>query len=354
MRARALRRSFRRLILAAVVGPAAAVPVVACAGGPDSPDDAARSANGNGNDGDESTSGSATGGGSNSSSTFAGECRAAEKLDAAAVTCGSFVIELVGDPTTCKWNETGDGTYQFCQDVCGQFVSSCKRRGTSGVECVAPCAVDGRRYTDLDDSSAPRAHDVASYLARMAFFEAASVDSFTLLRDELTKHGAPRALVAACTTARNDEIRHARMASRLARRHGGAVLAPPDLAASGARALEEIAIENAVEGCVRETFGVLVGMWQAEHAPTKELRAFFAKLAHDESRHAALALRVDAWVRTRLDAAAIARLDAAHARALAELEASLATEPVSGLGLPRPVDAARIFAAWTATTSLAA
>jgi hypothetical protein len=264
-----------------------------------------------------------------------------------APNCGIYFVSIQGDTSACGFNDDGSGSDEVCNSICKDgFVSSCKLSGT-GVQCNAPCAVDGRRYTVLDDACAPTASDVASYLARMAFFEAASVDSFALLERELAMHEAPAALIRSCTRAKRDEVAHARMARTLARRHGGVIVSPPSLPEMDPRALEAIAIENAVEGCVRETFGVLVGTWQAEHAPTKELRAFFGALAHDESRHAALALRIDAWLTDRLSIEARERVEEARSRALAELEASLDAEPVAGLGLPSVARVKQLFASWT-------
>ncbi len=238
------------------------------------------------------------------------------------------------------------GTTEVCSRLCGGPVSSCKVNPqctntscTYGLVCSSPCAVDGRRYTGLDDREAPTGDTVGSYLARMAFFEAASVDAFALLADELATHDAPRSLIRACRVAKHDEVRHARMARTLAKRHGGVLVEPPapSPAKSRDRAhdLEAIATENAVEGCVRETFGVLIGMWQAEAAPTAELRAFFGAITQDELRHAALSMRIDAWLRSQLSPEAIERVDGARAHAIAALEASfLEHEPPAGLGLP--------------------
>jgi hypothetical protein len=189
----------------------------------------------------------------------------------------------------------------------------------------------------------------------MAFFEAASVDAFARLERELARHGAPASLRRSCRVAAADEVRHARMAAKLALKFGGTVVAPPP-ASAHAQSLEDLAIENAVEGCVRETFGVAIGMWQAEAAPTKQLRSFFAAIAQDESRHATLAARVDAWLRSKLSPAARERVERAREEALAALEASLlAHDPPPGLGMPTASQAHALFLQWRATgASLAA
>ncbi|MCY1008004.1 hypothetical protein OV079_21085 [Nannocystis pusilla] len=73
------------------------------------------------------------------------------------------------------------------------------------------------------------------------------------------------------------------------------------------RSLEALARENAVEGCVRETFGALVARYQASVAADEPLRRLFAAIAEDELDHAALAWDVATWLNGQLDEAARAR-----------------------------------------------
>ena len=108
---------------------------------------------------------------------------------------------------------------------------------------------------------------------------------------ELSEHDAPPSLVAAAERAARDEIRHAAMVSRLAIEHG-AQLTPPPRSVKRLPSLFELARENAVEGCVRETYGALVCMLQAEAAAEPRLRKQMAAIASDEARHAALAWHV--------------------------------------------------------------
>src|SRR5207302_2062069 len=102
---------------------------------------------------------------------------------------------------------------------------------------------------------------LGSYFASAAHLEAASVHAFRRLRCELAAHRAPARLLRSARRAQRDEVRHARLMARMARRFGGAPV-PARVAPIGPRALDEIAIENAVEGCVRETFGALVASFQ--------------------------------------------------------------------------------------------
>jgi rubrerythrin len=125
--------------------------------------------------------------------------------------------------------------------------------------------------------------------------------------------------------------------SRLARRHGavrGRVTVTPP---RRARSLEAFAIENAVEGCVRESFGALVAAHQASRAPDPELARAMRRIAEDETRHAALAWSIARWVHPRLSASERARVRRATQGALAALRCeveSTSRELASALGLP--------------------
>lgn len=87
-----------------------------------------------------------------------------------------------------------------------------------------------------------------------------------------------------------------------------------------------MAIENAVEGCVRETFGALVATWQAAHATDAGVRAAMKRIAADETRHAALAWAIDRWMDGRLDATARARVERSRRAAVRTLLRDLAAE----------------------------
>ncbi len=82
------------------------------------------------------------------------------------------------------------------------------------------------------------------------------------------------------------------------------------------RDLESIARENAVEGCVGETFGALFAEWHAQNHPDPELRETMQSIAPDELRHAALGWAVAAWAESKLDVAARSRVRTARLQAL--------------------------------------
>jgi len=205
--------------------------------------------------------------------------------------------------------------------------------------CVPKGVICGRRPEQFvrtrttQDSPRP----LGDLLAEMASLEAASVTAFHVLARELEAHRAPRVLCRAAERAAGDEVRHARTMSRLALRHGGSPIAVRVRQTRG-RSLRRIAIENCVEGCVRETFGALVATWQAREARDPELRRAMQVIARDETRHAALAFRVAAWIDARLDSREKARIVDARKRAITALRRELAWDPphelVTAAGVP--------------------
>jgi hypothetical protein len=171
--------------------------------------------------------------------------------------------------------------------------------------------------------------------------EAGSVDAFRWLRDELVAHGAPRRLVRAASRAIRDEMRHVRQTAALARRFGEEPIAPLPVPSRAVRPLVAMALENAVEGCIRETYSALECAWQAEVALDPVVRATMRRIARDEMRHLALAWGVHAWASSRLSPAERARVLDAQREAAAVLRAELGVDPNAALvaeaGLPRAV-----------------
>jgi len=225
----------------------------------------------------------------------------------------------------------------------------------------ANCPVSGRRADNVRDPGKLVAQDLAgAWLAHAAWLEAAAVHAFARLADELALHGAPPLLIRAAHTAALDEVRHAAIVGSLAARFGAR---PPivEVDAPAPRSLEAIAIENAAEGCVRETWGAVLASWQACAARDPEVRAAFASIARDETRHAALAWAIDRWATPRLAGAERARVADARASAANELLASgeIALAPhLALLGLPSGAHARALLARsrdlWVSSAALRA
>lgn len=209
---------------------------------------------------------------------------------------------------------------------------------SDGVAC-------GRRPSGLEVDTTSAARDVGAMLARMAWLEAASVPAFADIARDLVRHGAPEALLRRVEGARQDEIRHARVMRAAARRFGGAA-GTPKVRRSAPKSLFELALDNAVEGCMREAYGAIVAAYQAEHA-APSLRPIFAAIAADETAHAALSWDLSDWLEARLSARERALVAEARTAAFAELAASLRApsgdEATRG-GLPSLAVARRLLA----------
>jgi len=210
--------------------------------------------------------------------------------------------------------------------------------------CVGGRCPDGFRAAIRSSGT----NELGMWLAGSAELEAASVDAFQILAGELTAHRAPARLVFAAREAAGDEARHARIMGALASRHGGSPRAVR-VARRPTRDLEAIALENAVEGCVRETFAALVACRQARVATDPAIRAAMAGIAQDETRHATLAWAVARWADGQLSPAARGRVRQAREAARDALVAEVARPQVPALrdaaGLPDADEAVRLASA---------
>jgi hypothetical protein len=178
---------------------------------------------------------------------------------------------------------------------------------------------------------------VQQQLDGMAEMEHVSITAFIELAAQLEAHRAPAALVARCRAAADDERRHVALLVELGAEPPSNVLEPT------AASLIEIALHNAVEGCVTETWAALLARHQSEHAADPSVRRAFEQIAADEARHAQLAWELHAWFVEVLDPAAAVEVEAARAQALARLvswasQQSLAVPRAvrEALGLPDP------------------
>jgi len=251
-----------------------------------------------------------------------------------------------------------DGGCRFsvpdCQRLCVDYgACGCRARdascptgsitpGTVTIYCDLDCVGSiGRKPSGLLAPLAPAATTVlGAYFATAAHLEAASVYAFEQLGAALRRLGAPSALVRAAARAARDERRHATMTGRLAARFGGR----PEPVRCGAPRLAsalEVALDNAREGCVRETYGALVAHFQAARAEDAQIRRALATIAVDETRHAALAWAVARWIRTRLSPSESRQVDHALAEALDALKQGANDVPrelVASAGVPTSSD----------------
>ena len=148
---------------------------------------------------------------------------------------------------------------------------------------------------------------------------------------ELERFGAPPAFSLAARRSADDERRHARAVGTLADR-----VSAPRLSIERApleeRSLAEVALDNAVEGEIRETFGTFVAAMQAERAASAAVRRAYASIAADEARHALLSFALDDWMLPQLSSRERAGIEASKRERAAQFSA-LVTEPSADLAL---------------------
>jgi hypothetical protein len=279
----------------------------------------------------------------------------AASLPVGLAACGGAADDVGGDGGGASADAAGvecsDTDVLDCPRICASST-----RGAGSSECrllpekpgYVECTTQqycGRRPAGL----APLRHretGLAAYLTEGAHLEAAAIEAFHILARELAVHGAPPPLVLAAKQAARDEARHARVMFALARREGAATRR---VATRGlgrvpyARDLEAMAIENAVEGCVRESYGALLALRQAEQAEDPEIREAMIGIAEDEIAHAGLAWDVARWASERLAPLSAKRVARARAAALRDLEreAGAVVDPdtARAAGLPEPAEA---------------
>ncbi len=254
----------------------------------------------------------------------------------------------------------GDWTYLTETGVaCGEGSNSYKnemRVSSTGAETKVSsvvlevgsggCAI-GRR----PEGYACRAHDgtLANYFSEIASLEAASVPAFRRLARELRVARAPHSLLARVDSAIRDEVRHTRQMRALAAKFGAQRSARRTPSTSQTlRPLGVVAMENAVEGCVRETFGALVATYQSVHAKDPSVRETMLQIAKDETDHAMLSHDISSWAENQLSPEERRRLEEARAKAIADLRAECeAPIPVAlqdAAGLPSPAVAKELLA----------
>ena len=273
-----------------------------------------------------------------------------------------------GDDTT-GGDDTTTGVMlsesEICDILCAERFSdvvSCslgelQPSGFIEVQCTILPFCGGRHHLCVASRHHANTPTASAWLARAAHDEAASVHAFNSLLAELTAHRAPEALLTRLREAAADEVRHAAHLTDLARHHHATPL-PLAVTISPPRDLLAIAVENAREGCVNETWAALCAAHQARHASDPRTRAIFTEIAADEARHAELAWSLDTWLMGQLTPAGRALVETTRRAAVRDLLSSL-DQPfgpeLAALGLPDPATAAHLAAGLDASLwSLAA
>lgn len=225
---------------------------------------------------------------------------------------------------------SGDGGLDFATCEANDCFGTCAPFDAGLLECRTPCvggrAPPGLRALSGVDGSA------GSWLSRMAELEQAAVRAFLHLSRELDAHGLPQHAAYALRAA-GHEVRHARAVTKLALARGwmprfGAIDDTP------VRSLEEVALDNAAEGCGREAFGAAVNLHQAAHAADADVAAAFAGIAPEEVEHARFSSELARALMPRLTTAQRRRAREAQALALSRFADSAESQAAGrALGL---------------------
>ncbi|MGH1346558.1 MAG: hypothetical protein ACRBN8_33645 [Nannocystales bacterium] len=286
-------------------------------------------------DGDDSGSGSSGGAGSSSGtrSDGGGSTSAGIGWDdvdlicddlCAAVLCNVSDSEAGGEPLqgACEFSEL---------DAEGGVAMTC---------CYSVFEMGGRGHACIEPMRRGQPdQDLADVLAHAYFSEAASVLAFDRLAQELGELGCPEPMLRRVRDASEDEARHARIVRSLCEQHARLPAEPRERPVA-LRSMLEIAIENAVEGCVRETAAALIAFHQSERAADPSVAAAMRSIAPDELRHAALAWDLHDWLMSKLSPAEGTRVREALEESVDTLlKRTQAPHPRAicrALGLPSP------------------
>lgn len=231
------------------------------------------------------------------------------------------------------WQDAKSASVDTCEL---QLYDDGDSAGTISCTGTGSYSCDGRR--PLGHVEARRqGNSAGAYLANCALLEAASVEAFEQLAAQLESWGAPAELIARCRQAAEEERRHAEAVAQLAEARGAPSHAPA-CEPAGAD-LQAVALHNAVEGCVHETWAALAAHWRAKRAEDADVREAYQVIAEEETRHAQLAWDLHRWLLAQLSPVEQATVQAAQATALSGLQMlagqQAASAPAS-LGFPTP------------------
>jgi len=178
--------------------------------------------------------------------------------------------------------------------------------------CEQGTAVEGRAFRDGDGGARSRVTRAARHFdgrcpdatlwAARAQDECSSVLAFLQLALELLDEAAPLELVARAVRCAEQELSHTWAAAALASRFGGAPVVPRSPAPHfrhrlpRRQQLARLLREGWVDGCLNEGLAALVASEEARVATDSEEARLSAKIAREETEHAALAFDVVRWV----------------------------------------------------------
>lgn len=166
--------------------------------------------------------------------------------------------------------------------------------------------------------------------------------------DGLSPAGDPAGVQQANSTADEHSLSLQRLANHLAKYDAPAALQSRvrelcasrtiDAVETASKPLEEIAVDNAVNGTVRESWDALQYTWKAHYETDKSLAWVFRTLAMDLTKRVQARAEVHEWLMSQLPADARVRVQEARAEALqhalSTADAPVPAALVKASGLP--------------------
>ena len=226
------------------------------------------------------------------------------------------VTAKLSDEVFSQYLVEGEITEESCASLCWEELNlyesdlcACEYTGTNdsgehGVTCEQSYCYtyyyEGRVHGSIPKTKRNPSNSVlGNYFARVSNAEASSIAAFLQLRKELKFHNAPQGLLDRCFLAAKQEVDHARVMIKLAELHQGK-LAPFIFGKFEPRTLLELTLDNAVEGCIFETFSALKLLQQAKKSDHPVLTQTLKQIALDEISHAELAWDIHKYLMTKL------------------------------------------------------
>jgi hypothetical protein len=233
-----------------------------------------------------------------------GSCEAFAAGPPGAGSDASWSGPIADDGMCCFWIDETPTEVDTDDSVCGRpFL-------VDGHARIAPSVARNDWLVALQPDVASLDPGTRTMLASAWLLDAAaehaSVAAFARFALHLLAIGAPAEFLAETQQAIADELEHARLCYGLAGAYGGHAVGPGPMPVDGALPtdvdLAGIVASAVVEGCVGETLAALQARVASTCACDPVVRAVLARIADDETRHAALAWRFVAWALGRGDA----------------------------------------------------
>ena len=152
-----------------------------------------------------------------------------------------------------------------------------------------------------------------------------------VLKKELEDLHAPLEFYQRCQRAAEQEVMHARLMAKQCFKENSS---PPPLKFGQLpkRSIFELAMDNAIEGCVFETYAALRAHYQANHAQDLNIKKIMKLIAKDETEHAQLAWDIHQWLMKQLTKQQQLEIHRAQQKAFEKLAQEVAKDAQTELG----------------------